>query len=62
MSLVKYTKEKLIDWQWHAIELPVADMKKAEFDQKTAWEFVFSTWSPTPRNFTVYLDDIRFQN
>lgn len=62
VSLVKYTKENLIDGQWHAIELPVADMKKAEFDQKTAWEFVFSTWSPTPRNFTVYLDDIRFQN
>ncbi|MGC4091420.1 MAG: hypothetical protein QM756_26780 [Polyangiaceae bacterium] len=59
-SLVKYTKEPLIDGQWHGVELPIADMKKAEFDQKTAWEFVMSTWSPTARNFNMYLDDIRF--
>lgn len=60
-SLVKYTKENLIDGQWHELRIPLGDMKKAEFDPKTAWEFVLSTWSPVPRNFNIYLDDIRFE-
>jgi hypothetical protein len=61
VALAKHTKENLIDGQWHEVTLPTADMKKAEFDAKTAWEFVLSTWSPVARNFTVYLDDIRFE-
>jgi hypothetical protein len=62
VAFVKHTKENLIDGQWHEVVLPTADMKKAEFDPKSAWEFVLSTWSPTPRNFNLYLDDIRFEN
>lgn len=62
VALAKHSKENLIDGQWHEVSLPLADMKKDEFDPKTAWEFVFSTWSPVPRNFNIYLDDIRFEN
>ena len=61
ISLVKHTKENLIDGQWHEVVLPTADLKKGEFDPKTVWEFVLSTWSGTPRNFNIYLDDIRFE-
>jgi hypothetical protein len=60
--LVKHTKENLIDGQWHEVTIPTAVMAKAEYDPKTAWEFVLSTWSSTPRNFNLYLDDIRFEN
>jgi hypothetical protein len=60
--LVKHTKENLMDGQWHEVVLPTSDLKKAEFDPKTAWEFVLSTWSGVPRNFNLYLDDIRFEN
>ena len=62
VPLMKHTKENLIDGQWHEVALPTADMKKAEFDPKTAWEFVLGTWSSVPRNFNLYLDDIRFEN
>jgi hypothetical protein len=60
-TLVKLTKENLLDGKWHEVVVPIADIKKPEFDPKTTWEFGFTTWSPTPRNFNWYFDDIRFE-
>jgi hypothetical protein len=62
-TLARYARDAL-DGQWHAVKIPLAHLMKgkgAEFDPKTAWEFRLSTWSGTPRNFDVYLDDIAFE-
>jgi hypothetical protein len=30
----------------------------AQFDWEKAWEFQLSTWSATPRDFSIYVDQI----
>ncbi len=52
------------DGQWHKVVIPIDDLLAGEgagFDKKKAWEFDFSEWSGTPRDFTVYVDDIAFE-
>jgi hypothetical protein len=49
------------DGNWHKIVIPMVDLRKgdgAEFDPTTAWEFQLSTWSVTPRDFDIYIDQI----
>jgi hypothetical protein len=49
------------DGKWHKVEIPIASFKKgagAKFDLESFWEFRISTWSGTPRNFDIYVDDI----
>lgn len=49
------------DGKWHKIAIPVADLSRSEgaqFDWETAWEFQLSTWSATPRDFNIYVDQI----
>lgn len=62
-SLAKYDP-KVVDGQWHDITIPLADMKpedKDEWDDGSAWEFGLHNWAPTPRDFTIHIDDIRFE-
>jgi len=59
--LAKYTKDKLLDGQWHEIAVPLSDVKKVEFDPKKVWEVGVNVWSETPKSFTVFVDDISFQ-
>lgn len=49
------------DGQWHAVSIPLEDFfagKGAECDARTAWELRVSSWSATPVNFDLVLDDI----
>ena len=49
------------DGQWHKISIPIADLSRSEgaqFDWEKAWEFQLSTWSATPRDFNIYVDQI----
>ncbi|HEY8946770.1 MAG TPA: hypothetical protein VIM73_21150 [Polyangiaceae bacterium] len=62
LFLSKNSKENVLDGQWHEVVLPLADFKtKSEFDPKTVWEVGFTQWSQTPKEFTVYVDDIVFE-
>lgn len=60
-NIAKYTTGNLLDAQWHEIAVPLADVNKPEFDKKKVWEVNIGAWSETPKNFTVYVDDISFQ-
>jgi len=62
-NLAKYAP-KVTDGQWHDVEIPLGDLKtedKDEWDDGTAWEFNMHNWAPTPRDFVVHIDDIRFE-
>ncbi|HEY2406226.1 MAG TPA: hypothetical protein VGI10_09495 [Polyangiaceae bacterium] len=64
-ELVAKFDTKLYDGQWHEIELPMSLMKSgkgSEFDPQSAWQFNIGAWSADPRKFTIYIDDIGFDN
>jgi hypothetical protein len=49
------------DGKWHKVAIPIATFTKgagAQFDLGSFWEFRISTWSGSPRNFDIYIDDI----
>jgi hypothetical protein len=53
------------DGTWHKVAIPMADLRGgdgARFDPKTVWEFRLSTWSVTPRDFDIYIDQIAAEN
>lgn len=65
VSLSKYART-VLDGKWHKVEVPLKEFYKGkegkEFDKASAWEFNFSIWSATPRNFNVYFDDLAVEN
>jgi hypothetical protein len=49
------------DGKWHKVAMPISAFTKgpgAQFDLQSFWEFRISTWSGTPRNFNIYIDDL----
>jgi hypothetical protein len=49
------------DGEWHLIEIPFAELQKGDgknFKPQSVWELDFNTWTATPKNFDVYIDDI----
>ena len=49
------------DGKWHKVEMPIAGFVKgpgAQFDLGSFWEFRIATWSASPRNFDLFIDDI----
>jgi hypothetical protein len=55
----------LLDGKWHEVVIPLADLygkKDMQFDPTRAWQLELSTWGPQPARFSVYLDDIGFDN
>lgn len=56
----KFVDGDVLDGQWHQVTVPIDAMMNDVFDPKTAWEFVFGSWSGTPRKFDVIIDDIQF--
>lgn len=59
-SLGKYAANAL-DGAWHDVKIPLKDFfsgKGAECDARTAWEIRVSSWSGTPVNFDLVLDNI----
>jgi hypothetical protein len=52
------------DGKWHKITLPIADLSRGEgpqFDWENVWEFQLSKWDATPRDFSIYIDQIAAQ-
>jgi hypothetical protein len=52
------------DGKWHKVELPISAFTKgagAGFDLQSFWEFRLATWSGSPRNFDIYIDDIALE-
>jgi hypothetical protein len=59
-SLGKYAANAA-DGQWHDVSIPLQDFfggKGAECDARTAWEIRVSSWSGTPVDFDLVLDNV----
>jgi hypothetical protein len=59
-ALGKYAANAL-DGAWHEVKIPLKDFfsgKGAECDAHTAWEIRVSSWSGTPVNFDLVMDNI----
>lgn len=49
------------DGKWHKVEIPISALIKgagSQFELQSFWEFRLHTWTGTPKNFDIYLDDI----
>jgi hypothetical protein len=60
MAIEKYAKA-FADGKWHKIEILISALTKgagAQFDLTSFWEFRLHTWTGTPKNFDIYIDDI----
>jgi hypothetical protein len=59
-AMVQKYDANFADGTWHKITIPMLDLEQGAgaFDPKTTWELRLSTWSPTPRDFNIYLDQI----
>jgi len=60
VAILPFAKDAL-DGQWHEIVIPLSELTKGKgsvFDLRTAWEFNVNTWSGSPRDFTLYVDEI----
>ncbi len=66
VSVFDYTQGEadLTDGQWHEIIIPLADLLEGDpgFDPAKAWEFDVDSWAPNSRAFSVYIDDLGFDN
>lgn len=60
VTVEKYAK-RFTDGKWHKVEIPISAFVKgagAKFDLQSFWELRISTWSGTPRNFDIIIDEI----
>jgi hypothetical protein len=49
------------DGKWHKVSMPLSAFVKGPgngYDLGSVWEFRITTWSASPRNFDVYIDDL----
>jgi hypothetical protein len=63
-SLINYV-DSLSDEKWHEVIVPIKDLTKGKgksFDLTKAWEFRLGEYGITDRNYTVYVDNIGFDN
>jgi photosystem II stability/assembly factor-like uncharacterized protein len=62
-DLLKYCPD-LFDGQWHEIVVPLDAIRAGapDFNLKKAWEFQVLVSSPGDINFTLYVDDVTFDN
>lgn len=54
----------LLDGHWHEVIIPLSDMaiNAKNWDAGHAWELGLGTWAPQQRTFSIYLDEIGFDN
>jgi hypothetical protein len=60
VTVEKYAKG-FTDGKWHKVAIPISAFVKgagAKFDLQSFWELRISTWSGTPRNFDLIIDEI----
>jgi hypothetical protein len=63
VAVPDYAKGDLADGKWHEVVVPIdAIGKDSQFDPKTTWELMMSTWAGTAKKFALYLDDIHLDN
>jgi hypothetical protein len=64
VALVGYI-DSLADGKWHEVVVPIGDLTKGkgkDFDLTKAWEFRLGEYSMAERNFTVFVDNVGFDN
>jgi hypothetical protein len=64
VPLIGYIDE-LSDQAWHEVVVPIGDLTKEkgkDFDLSKAWELRLGEYSMEDRNFTVFVDNIGFDN
>jgi hypothetical protein len=57
--------DNIADGEWHEVVIPLGDFAKGkgkDFDFTRAWEFRLGEYAMKGRNFTVYVDNIGFDN
>jgi len=54
----------IMDGNWHEVVIPLKDMyaKGGEFDPRSAWEIDLNSWAPQKRAFSIFIDEIGFDN
>ncbi|MEI8243930.1 MAG: sialidase family protein, partial [bacterium] len=55
----------LRDGAWHEVVIPLRDLYaagKEAFDPRHVWELDISSWAPLKRAFSVFVDDVGFDN
>ena len=64
VSISDYVQGAFADGKWHEVVIPMKDMllKNEGFDTHTAWEMGLSSWAPKKRDFSIFIDDIGFDN
>lgn len=64
-ELQKYTDSNVLDGKWHEVKVPFeifnGEKKGANYNAGKVWEFKIGTWSPMPKDFALYFDDIALQ-
>jgi hypothetical protein len=64
VPLLSYV-DSLADQGWHQVVIPISDLTKGkgkDFDVTKAWEFRMGEYGMSGRNFTVFIDNIGFDN
>ena len=64
VSLIGYI-DSLADQKWHEVVIPMSDLTKGkgkDFDLSHAWEFRLGEYSMVPHKFTLFVDNIGFDN
>jgi hypothetical protein len=64
VPLLSYV-DSLSDGEWHEVVVPIHDLTKGKgknFDLTRTWEFRLGEYSLVEHDFTVFLDDIGFDN
>jgi hypothetical protein len=64
VPLIGYV-DSLSDEKWHEIVIPISDLTKGkgkDFDLTKTWEFRLGEYAMADRNFTVFVDNIGFDN
>jgi hypothetical protein len=64
LSLIGYV-DSLADGKWHEIVVPLSDLTKGkgkDFDLSKAWELRLGEYSMADRDFSIFVDNIGFDN
>lgn len=64
VPLISYI-DSLSDGQWHEVIVPIGDLTKGkgkDFDLTRAWEFRMGEYSMADRDFSIFIDNIGFDN
>jgi hypothetical protein len=64
-AYVQPTDADLLDGEWHEVVIPMVDLlakPDIKFDAARAWEINLNTWAPRAGKFSLFIDEIGFDN